>query len=131
MWQLPAFQISVGTRGPASRASPAEDEAIANRVPDDENGVRGCTASRYWARLMQAQNDELSPEAAEFLLSIDFGEGDRLRMLHLAERSNAGILTPEEQVELDGCLHIGNLLAVMQSKARLALKRKPLDHAHS
>jgi hypothetical protein len=80
---------------------------------------------------MQAQRDELSSEAAEFLLSIDFGESDRQRMLHLAERSETGTLTPKEQAEFDGYLHIGNLLAVMQSKARLALKRKPLDRPQS
>ncbi len=84
-----------------------------------------------WARLMQAQKDELSPETAEFLLAMDFGEGDRQRMLHLADRSEAGTLTAEEHAEFDGYLHIGNLLAVMQSKARLALKRKPHDRVHS
>ncbi len=84
-----------------------------------------------WARLMQAQKGDLSSEAAEFLLSIDFGEGDRQRMLHLAEQSEAGTLTAEEQAEFDGYLHIGNRLAVMQSRARLALKRKPLDRPHS
>jgi hypothetical protein len=77
-----------------------------------------------WARLMQARRDELSSEAAEFLLSIDFGEADCERMLVLAERSEAGTLTPDEQAEFDGYLHVGNLLAVMQSKARLTLERK-------
>src|SRR5687767_11085118 len=80
-----------------------------------------------WARLMQAQKNELSSEAAEFLLTIDFGKTDRRRMQELAERSEAGTLTAEEQTEFDGYLHIGNLLAVMQSKARLTLKRKPHD----
>jgi len=89
-----------------------------------------CEAA-IWARLMQAQRDELSSEAAEFLLSIDFEEGDRQRMLQLAERSEAGTLSAEEQTELDSYLHIGNLLAVMQSKARLALRRKPNDRPHS
>lgn len=84
-----------------------------------------------WARLMQAQKDELSSEAAEFLLTINFDEADRRRMQELAERSEAGKLTAEEQTEFDGYLHIGNLLAVMQSKARLALKRKPPDRPHS
>ena len=84
-----------------------------------------------WARLMQAQNDELSPEAAEFLLALDFGESDRERMLQLADRSEAGTLTAEEQIEFDGYLHVGNLLAVMQSKARLALKTKPQGRRHS
>ena len=67
----------------------------------------------------------------EFLLSIDFGKGDRQRMLQLAERSEAGTLTAEEQTEFDSYLHVGNLLAVMQSKARLALKRKPHGRPHS
>jgi hypothetical protein len=40
-----------------------------------------------WARLMQSQRDELSPEVAEYLLSIGFGEGDREPMQQLAERS--------------------------------------------
>jgi len=84
-----------------------------------------------WARLMQAQMNELSPEAAEFLLSMDFGEDDRQRMLQLAERSESGTLTTEEQTEFDGYLRIGNLLAVMRSKAPIALRIKPQDHPHS
>ena len=78
-----------------------------------------------WARLMEtADKNELSVEAAEFLLSVDFEESDRSRMMQLAERSEAGTLTPEEQTEFDSYLHVGNLLAVMRSKARLALKTK-------
>jgi len=72
---------------------------------------------------MQAQKKDLSPDAAEFLLAVDFEESDRERMLQLAERSEAGILTVEEQTEFDGYLHVGNLLAVMRSRARLALKK--------
>ena len=46
-------------------------------------------------------------------------------MLQLADRSEAGTLTAEERAEFDGYLHVGNLLAVMRSKARLALQTKP------
>ena len=84
-----------------------------------------------WARLMQSQKDELTPQAAEFLLAIDFGESDQQRMLQLAERSEAGTLTAEVQIEFDGYLHVGNLLAVIQSKARLALKTKAKERHHS
>ena len=45
-------------------------------------------------------------------------------MLQLAERSEAGALTAEEKIEFDGYLHLGNLLAVLQSKARVAVKTK-------
>lgn len=77
-----------------------------------------------WARLMQTPGDELSPEAAEYLLSIRFGENDVDRMRQLAERSEAGELTDEERTEFDSYLHVGNLLAVIQSKARLALRHR-------
>jgi hypothetical protein len=87
------------------------------------------TEAAIWARLIQAQRDELSREAAEFLLAVDFAEGDRDRMLELADRSETGNLTPEEVKEFDGYLHVGNLLAVMQSKARLTLKTKRAHHS--
>ena len=77
-----------------------------------------------WAPLMNQQKD-LSPEVAEYLLSIDFGDGCRERMEQLAERSEAGTLTDEERVEFDSYLHVGNFLAIMQSKARRVLRRKP------
>ena len=72
-----------------------------------------------WARLMQARNEELSPAVAEYLLSIRFGEDDREQLRRLAERSESGTLTRDEEVEFDSYLHVGNLLAVLQSKARL------------
>ncbi|MBL8296429.1 MAG: hypothetical protein JNN08_31580 [Bryobacterales bacterium] len=75
-----------------------------------------------WARLMQTPGDKLSPEAAEYLLSIRFAGRDVDRMRQLAERSEAGALTDEERAEFDSYLHVGNLLAVIQSKARLALR---------
>jgi hypothetical protein len=77
-----------------------------------------------WARLIGGQKDELSSDAAEFLLSIAFDNRDQERMLELAGRSEAGILTAEEQTEFDSYLHIGNFLAVLQSKARLAITKK-------
>ena len=80
-----------------------------------------------WAHLMQAQADELSSEVAGYLLSIGFGENDRERMLQLAAGSESGTLTPEECMEFDSYLHVGNLLAVVQSKARLALRKKSRD----
>lgn len=77
-----------------------------------------------WARLMQSSGDQLLPEAAEYLLSIRFADSDVDRMRQLAERSETGDLTREERAEFDSYLHVGNLLAVIQSKARLALRRR-------
>ena len=44
-------------------------------------------------------------------------------MNELSELARQGKLTSEEQAELDSYLHVGNLLAVMQSKGRRALQR--------
>ena len=63
-------------------------------------------------------------------MSIGFGTTDRERMSRLAELSEAGALSDEERNEFDGYLHIGNFLAVMQSEARVAL-RKPPKTPHS
>ena len=84
----------------------------------------GNREAAIWARLIQAQGDDLSPEAAEYLLSIRFAGGDVARMRQLAERSESGTLTDEEQAEFDSYLHVGNLLAVIQSRARLTLRRR-------
>jgi hypothetical protein len=73
---------------------------------------------------MQAYKNPLPAEAAEFLLAADFDQSDQARMRQLAERSEAGTLTGEERAEFDGYLHVGNLLAVMRSKARLALQTR-------
>jgi hypothetical protein len=66
---------------------------------------------------MLSQRRDLSPETAEYLLSIRFEESDCYRMQQLADRSESGILTDEERAAFDTYLHIGNLLAVMQSRA--------------
>ena len=44
-------------------------------------------------------------------------------MNELSELARKGKLTNDEQAELDSYIHVGNLLAVMQSKGRRALQR--------
>jgi len=81
------------------------------------------TEAAILARLIQIGQEELSPGAAEYLLSIRFDDRDNARMNELSEVARQGKLTREEQAELDSYLHVGNLLAIMQSKARRALRR--------
>jgi len=74
-----------------------------------------------WARLIDSQPDQLTRDAAQYLLGFGFAERDHSRMQDLAEKSQAGTLTDDESREFDSYLHIGNLLSVIQSKARLVL----------
>ena len=81
------------------------------------------TEAAILARVMEVGQEELSGGAAEYLLSIRFGEHDVARMNDLSELARQGKLTSQEQAELDSYIHVGNLLAVMQSKGRRALQR--------
>jgi hypothetical protein len=80
-----------------------------------------------WARLIESQPKEPTPEAARYLLALQFQESDQARLQELADRSQAGTLSEDDAREFDSYLHIGNLLAVMQSKARLVLDRQELS----
>lgn len=80
-----------------------------------------------WARLIQMPKERISQDTARYLLSIRFGQVDRARMEELADRSEAGALTADEEAEFDSYLHVANLLTVMHSEARLALRVSPAD----
>ena len=73
------------------------------------------------ARLIQMRKDDLSRGAAEYLLSIHFEDRDIARMNELAHLAQNGSLSEPERAELDSYLHVSNLLAVIQSKARRSL----------
>lgn len=81
------------------------------------------TEAAILARLIQVEQQELSHGAAEYLLSIRFSDRDTTRMNELSELARQGTLSNEDQAELDSYIHVGNLLAVMQSKGRRALER--------
>jgi len=81
------------------------------------------TEAAILSRVIQVEEEDLSRSAAEYLLSIRFGEHDVASMNQLSEAAREGKLTNEEQAELDSYLHVSNLLALMQSKGRRALQR--------
>jgi len=78
--------------------------------------------SAIWARLIETQNEPISPGAARFLLAIRLGEADQARMQELMDKSNGGTFTAEDEAEFDSYLNIADLLTVMHSQARTALR---------
>jgi hypothetical protein len=80
------------------------------------------TEAGILARLIQNRQDHLSRDAAHYLLSFRFDDSDVLRMNELSEMARLGTLSDAEAAELDSYIHVSNLLAVMQSKARRALR---------
>ena len=83
------------------------------------------TEAAILARLIQLGQEELSPGAAEYLLSIRFDDRDAARINELSDLARQGQLTSEQQAELDSYIHVSNLIATIQSKARRVLQLPP------
>jgi hypothetical protein len=81
------------------------------------------TEAAILARIIEADERELTPEAVRYLLSMRLPASDEQRVDELSAKARAGSLSEAEGKELDTYLHVGSLLAVMQSNARRRLKR--------
>lgn len=76
------------------------------------------TEAAILARIIQADESELTPEAARYLLSMKLPATDEDRVNELSAKARHGSLTEIEQQELESYLHIGILLGIIQSRAR-------------
>ncbi len=74
-------------------------------------------------RVIDPSNPTLTPEAARALLHFGYSDSDHARMAELARKSNDGTLTPEEHRELESYVFVGDVLAMLKSKARISLGR--------
>lgn len=63
----------------------------------------------------------MSRTLAKRILELNFQERDAERIEDLNAKANDGLLTAEEQSELEAYVNVGDLLAFWQSKARQAL----------
>ncbi len=73
-------------------------------------------------RVFDSDRGDLTPGAARYFLQKDFPPSDRQKMDALAAKARQGSLTASEQEELEHYCHVGDLLALMKSRARLAMK---------
>lgn len=64
----------------------------------------------------------MSAEVAEAVLEWKFTSRAVTRINRLAERNRQGKITARERQELEKYLRVGNLINILQAKARLALK---------
>ena len=80
-----------------------------------------------FARLIRADQSDLSRELARYILKLGFEENDQNRMRELAERNQDGRLTSEKREELENYVKAGHLLALLHSKARRSLRAAKLS----
>lgn len=74
-------------------------------------------------RLIEPQHGGFSPEHARYVLSLDLSPADHARYAELSVKAQNGTLTAAEQGALDDLLAVNALLMILQSKARVSLKR--------
>ena len=74
-------------------------------------------------QIIDSQNGTLSPEVARYLLTLEFPERLQQRHLELQQKVEQTTLSPEEQIELDEYLNANALLMILQSKARVSLRK--------
>jgi hypothetical protein len=79
------------------------------------------TEAAILARVIEADATPITAEVARYLLSMQLPRADEERVNELSAGARAGSLSEAETQELDSYLHIGRLLAVMQSRARRLL----------
>jgi hypothetical protein len=84
------------------------------------------TEAAILARVIESDQNAITPDVARYLISMQLPRADEDRVNELSAKARAGSLGEDEAQELDSYLHIGRLLAVMQSRARRLLKN--LDH---
>jgi hypothetical protein len=65
------------------------------------------TEAAILARIIQADERELTPDAARYLLSMRLPSRDEDRVNELSAKARAGSLSQTETQELDSYLHIG------------------------
>lgn len=85
-------------------------------------GVVASNDTEILRRVIEPDKPGFPPDAARFVLGLDFPESDHQRMAQLSAKANAGSLSPEEREELAGYVRVSDFLSFVQSKARLSLR---------
>ena len=65
----------------------------------------------------------MSPETARHLLDLSFTPSHQEQVDALSQKARDGSLTTKERAELDEYIRVADLLAILHSRARQALKR--------
>src|SRR4051794_7894480 len=79
-----------------------------------------------FARLWETENGQLPRGIARYVVKLCFPKQDVDRMHVLAAKNQEGLISPAELEELDNYVRTGDLLTLLQSKARRTLQqRKP------
>lgn len=72
-------------------------------------------------RLLDPVRDCLTAEVAARIAGLRADEAAQARLDELADRNREGTITPDDRAEYESLVSAGNLIAVLQAKARATL----------
>jgi hypothetical protein len=84
--------------------------------------VPGPSEMDIFRRVVDPEEPFLSAEAARGILRLDFSAADRERMNELAAKNREGKIPLAEEQELNNYIRVGQILGILQSKARRSLQ---------
>ena len=84
---------------------------------------RNVSTAAALERLLEPVSRSLNVEAAQKLLKLKADAQTQARVDQLARKCNEGEMTPSEKSEYERYVTAGNLLAILQAKARLRLSK--------
>ncbi len=73
------------------------------------------------SRLLDPVRDCLTVEAARRIAALRADDVTQARIDELAEKNSEGAITPDERSEYEALVSAGNLIAVLQAKARAVI----------
>ncbi len=76
------------------------------------------TATTLLGRVIEPLGRCLTPVAAKEILSLRADERARRRLQKLAAKCDAGTLTPDQRAEYQLFVEVGDLVALLQARAR-------------
>ena len=76
-----------------------------------------------WARVISPDQSDMPEPTATVVLGWTFNDEAKQRMEELASRNGQGTLSDSEREELEAYVNVGQVIAILQAKARLSLYR--------
>jgi hypothetical protein len=76
-----------------------------------------------WAGVISPEQSDMSEADAHTVLRWSFNDDAKHRMEELATRNGQGTLTDSEREELEAYVNVGQVIGILQARARLSLKR--------
>lgn len=93
----------------------------------DKTALGPPSEMEIFRRIVDSEQPILSPEAAQSILRLDFSGADRERMNELAARNREGRVSLAEEQELNNYIRLGQILGILQSKARRSLPIRGME----